>query len=68
MPAFRAVGVEQKIVKIPKYEVVVAFVRTQPIAVGGVELEKDLAIYQQAYKFDARKAASPPELIECLRR
>ncbi len=47
VPAFRAAGVEQQIVKVPKNEIVVALFRSQPGAAGGVDLEEDLAIHQQ---------------------
>ena len=61
-------GVKQEIVKVPQDELVVAFVRPQTIAVGCVELEKDLAVHQQGEKLDAGKASLPPELADFLRR
>ena len=54
--------------KIPKNEVVVALGRSQAVAAGSVELEKDLAIHQQCEKFDPRKAVLPPEFFDLLRR
>ena len=53
MPAFRAARVEQKIVKVPKNEVVVALGLSQAAA-SSVDLEKDLAIHQQSEKLDPR--------------
>ena len=56
VPALRAARVEQKIVKVPKNEVVVTLGRAQAAVVGGIDLEKDLAIHQQGEKLDPRKA------------
>ena len=67
VPAFRAARVEEKIVKVPKDEVVVALRRPQPVA-GGVDLEKDLAIQQQSEKLDAGKSFLPAQLLDLLRR
>ena len=56
-----------KIVKIPEHEVVVAFGSPQALAVGGVDLEQDLAIHQQCEQFDSGKAVLSPELVDFLR-
>ncbi len=67
LAAFRAVGVEQEIVKVPKSQVVAALGRPQPVAAGGVKPEKDLAIHQQSEKLVARKAVLPPQPADFLR-
>jgi hypothetical protein len=41
------VGVEQKVVKVPNNQVVVALGRSKTLVAGSVDLEKDLAIQQQ---------------------
>jgi len=61
LPALGAVRMEQKIVKIPENEIVVALGRPQAIAAGSVDLEKNLAIQQQSKKLHPRKALLPPE-------
>ncbi len=66
--AFGAARVEQKIVKVPKNEVVVALRRPQAVAASGVDLEKDLAIQQQSEKLDPRKTVLPTQLFDLLRR
>ena len=58
---------EQKIVKVPEYEVVVALGRPEPIAARSVDLEKDLAIHQKGEKFHAGKAVLPPQPADLLR-
>ena len=68
VPAFRAARVEQKIVKVPKNEVVVTLGRSEATVAGGVDLEKDLAIHQQGEKLDPRKTVLPAELFDLLRR
>ena len=68
VPAFRAARVEQKIVKVPKDEVVVALGRSKAAFAGNVDLEKDLAIHQQSEKLDPRKTLLPAELFDLLRR
>ncbi len=68
LPAFRAVGVKQKIVKIPEHEVFVTLVRPAAIAAGGVELEKDLAVHQQSEQFQPGKACLPSQPADLLRR
>ena len=55
VPAFRAARVEQKIVKIPEDEVVVAFGRAKDFVAGRVDLEEDLAVEEQSEKLDPRK-------------
>ena len=66
LPAFRAVGVEQKIMKVPKYEVFVPLAR--PAAIAAADLEEDFAIHQQAEQFHPGKARLPPEPADLLRR
>ena len=65
--AFRAARVEQKIVKVPKNEVVVTLGRSETTAASGVDLEKDLAIHQQGEKLDPRKTVLPTEPFDLLR-
>ena len=67
LSACRAAGVEQKIVKVPKNEVVVAFGPSQAAVARGVDLEKDLAIHQQGEKLDPRKTLLPTQLFDLLR-
>ena len=67
MPAFRAARVEQKIVKVPENEVVVALGRSEAAVAGGVDLEKDLAIHQQGEKLDPGKTVLPTEPFDLLR-
>ena len=64
--AFRAARVKQKIVKVPKNEVVVAFGRSQAAVASGVDLEQDLAIHQQGEKLDPRKTLLPTEPFDLL--
>src|SRR5215211_4469942 len=45
VPAFRTARMEQKIVKIPEDQVVIALDRPEAIAAGSVDLEEDLAIH-----------------------
>jgi hypothetical protein len=59
--------VEQKIVKVPKDEIVVTLGRSEATLASGVDLEKDLAIHQQGEKLDPRKAVLPAELFDLLR-
>jgi hypothetical protein len=68
VPALRAAGVEQKIVKVPNNKSVVTLGRPQPIAAGGVDLEKDLAVDQQGEKLEPREAALATEPVDGLRR
>src|ERR1700731_2547491 len=67
VPAFRAARVEQKIVKVPKDEVVVALGRSKATFAGNVDFENDLAIHQQSEKLDPRKPVLPTELFDLLR-
>src|ERR1700752_3779457 len=62
VPAFRAARVEQKIVKIPKNEIVITLGR--PKAAAGVDLEKDLAIEEQGEKLEPRKIVVPTQLFD----
>ena len=68
MPARRAARVEQQIVKVPENEVMHRPRRSQVAVVGGIDLEKDLAIHQQGEKLDPGKAVLPAELSDLLRR
>ena len=68
MPAFRAARVEQKIVKIPKNEIVIALGRSKAAAASSVDLEKDLAIEEQGEKLEPRKIVLPTQLFDVLRR
>ena len=67
MPAFRAAGVEQKIVEVPEHEMLVAFGRAQGLLPGS-DLEKDFAVEKQRQKLDAWEAVGPAELFDLLRR
>ena len=66
LTAFGAVGVEQKIVKVPKYEVFVTL--AGPTAIAAVDSEEDFAIDQQAEQFQTGKARLPPQPADLLRR
>ncbi len=68
MPALRAARMEQKIVKVPENEVVVALSRSQAAVGRGADLEKDLAVGQQGEKLDPRKTILPAEPFDVLRR
>ena len=68
LPAFRAVGVKQQIVKIPKYEVSVAFAGAAPVACFCVHLEEHIAIEQQCEQLDPGKILALPKLADFLRR
>ena len=68
LPPLRGVGVEQKVVKVPHHEVVVAFGRPQAFACAGVELEQDLAIEEKRQNLGARKTLLLPEPADFLRR
>jgi len=50
LAAFRAVGVEQEIVKVPKSQVVAALAGRSPSPLAASSLKKDLAIHQQSEK------------------
>ena len=66
VPAFGAARVEQKIVKIPDDEVVVAFGGAEDFVAGRVDLEEDLAVDEQCEKLDPweiRAAAEPSDLL-----
>ena len=67
MPSFRAACVEQKIVEVPKRQVIIAFVRAKAAFAADVGLESDLAIYEQAKEFYARETFVPPEVFYLLR-
>ena len=67
MPALGAARVEQKIVKVPKNEVIVALGRSEAIVAGSAGLEKDLAVDEQGEKLDPRKTGLPAELSDLLR-
>ena len=58
MPAFGAAGVEQKIVKVPEHQIVVAFGRAQASFLAA-DLEKDFAVEKQRQKLDARESRRP---------
>ena len=68
LSAFGAARMEQKIVKIPENEVVVALGRPEAVVAGSVDLEQDLAIHQQGEQLDPRKAVLPPQPADFLRR
>ena len=68
VPAFGAARVEQKIVKIPDDEVVVAFGGAEDFVAGRVDLEEDLAVDEQSEKLDPRKIRAAAEPLDLLRR
>src|SRR5262245_4666698 len=68
VPTFRAARVEQKIVKVPKNQVVVTLGQSGTPLGSGLCLEKDLAINQQSEKFDPRKAVVPTKPSDLLGR
>src|SRR5215471_13921472 len=68
VPAFRAARVEQKIVKIPKNEIVIAFDRSKAAAAGSVDLEKDLAVEEQGEQLEPAKIVPPTQRFDVLRR
>ena len=68
VPAFRAARVEQKIVKVPEHEIVVALGQSQAAVASSVDLEKDLAIDQQSEKLEPGKTVLPAQPPDLLRR
>ena len=68
VPALRAARVENKIVKIPKNEIVVALGRAKALVAGRTDLEKDLAVDEQGEKLEPRKPGLPAQLPDLLRR
>ena len=64
VPTLRAARVEQQIVKVPKYEVVVALGRS-PAAVAGIDLEQDAAVQQQREELAPRKIFLPAQPLIC---
>src|SRR4029077_17851647 len=56
LPSFRAARVEQKIMKIPKDEIVVTLRPAQVSGFAGFDLEQNLAIQEKREKFDSGKA------------
>ena len=67
MPAFSAARVEQKIMKIPKNQVGVAFGGAQAALVGPIDLEQHLAIQQHGEKLDSWEAFLPAKPLHLLR-
>ena len=67
MPALRATGVEQEIVKVPKNQIVIALVGPEAAA-PRIDLEEDLAIDQQGEKLSSWKNSPLAELFDFLRR
>ena len=65
MSTFRATRVEQKIVKVPKNEVVVTLGQAGACVSSVLYLEKDLAIDQQGEKLDPRKPVLSTEPFCC---
>src|SRR5437588_10147602 len=59
---------KKQIMKVPKDQVVVAFGLSQRIGASRVELEKDVAINQQAKKLETGKTGLPTQLVDLLRR
>src|SRR3974390_2746730 len=66
--AFCAARVEQKIVEVPKNEVVVTLGQSEALVASGLDLEKDLAIHQQREKLEPGKTVLPMEPFNLLRR
>src|SRR5215472_10381532 len=67
VPAFGASSMEQKIVKFPEHQIVVALRRSQSAVARAVELEQDLAVDQQGKEFEPRKTLLPTEPPDRLR-
>ena len=63
VPTFRAARVEEKIMKVPKNEAVVALGQSKPAFASGGDLEKDLAIEEQGKKLDPWKTLLPTQLL-----
>src|SRR5947209_6644267 len=53
--------------EIPEHEVFVTLVRPAAIAAGSIELEKDIAVYQQSKQFQPGKTGFP-QTADFLRR
>ena len=68
VPTLRAARMEEKIVKVPKNELLVTLGQAKPASAGGADLEKDLAIEQQGKKLDPGKTLLPTQLFDLLRR
>src|SRR5262245_7058124 len=68
VPAFSAACVEEKVMEVPKSQVVVALVASEALLAGGIPLEQNLAIHQQGEKI--KSDASIPSTIgsDLLRR
>ena len=65
VPTFRAARMEEKIVKVPKNEAVIALGQSKPTFAGGIDLEKDLAIDKQGEKLDPWKVVLPTQRLIC---
>ena len=67
MPAFRAAGVEQKIVEVPEHQMLVAFGRPRA-AVRWLDLEKISQSSSSARSSTPGKPSCPTQLFDRLRR
>ncbi len=61
MSTFRAARVEQKIMKVPKHEVVIALVLSEYAVAITLNLEQDLTIHQNGKELDACKTSLAAE-------
>ena len=64
MSTFSAARVEQKIMKVPKGEALIALGQSKPAFASGADLEKNLAIEEQGEKLDTWKAVLPTQLFD----
>src|SRR5215471_5917448 len=67
VPSLGAARVEKEIVKVPKDQIAVALGLSKAAVAAGVNLEKDLAIQQQAEKLDPWESAQQTELFDSMR-
>ena len=67
VPPFRASRMEQKIVEVPKSQVVIALGQPGCLPLALSVFRSDLAIRQQGENLDPRKTVLLPELSDLLR-
>src|SRR5262249_14183138 len=68
VPALGATGVEEKVVEVPKSQVVVALVASEALLAGGIGLEENLAIHQQREKLKSDASIRLAICSDLLRR
>ena len=67
MPSFRASRMEQKIVEVPKSQIVTAFDEPGILSTGRIRLQKQLAVRENGENVNPRKPFLLPELPDLLR-